>query len=72
VASDSFPAVSEVDAPWPFQTLERYRQGTEDQLGALGLVLNATVLWITIYMDKARARRQVAGRPISPTRSSRG
>jgi hypothetical protein len=36
----------------------------EDQLGALGLVLNATVLWNTIYIDKARAQREVAGRPI--------
>ena len=43
---------------------ERYREGMEDQLGALGLVLNATVLWNTIYMDKARAQRQAAGRPI--------
>ena len=36
----------------------------EDQLGALGLVLNATVLWNTIYLDKARAQRETAGRPI--------
>jgi TnpA family transposase len=46
------------------QLRERYREGMEDQLGALGLVLNATVLWNTIYMDKARAQRQAAGRPI--------
>jgi TnpA family transposase len=32
---------------------ERYREGMEDQLGALGLVLNCVVLWNTIYMDKA-------------------
>jgi TnpA family transposase len=43
------------------QLRERYREGMEDQLGALGLVLNATVLWNTIYMDKARAQRQAAG-----------
>jgi hypothetical protein len=43
---------------------ERYREGIEDQLGALGLVLNCVVLWNTIYMDKARAQRQAAGRPI--------
>ncbi len=43
----------------------RYREGMEDQLGALGLVLNTTVLWNTIYMDKARAQRQAAGQPIS-------
>jgi TnpA family transposase len=28
-----------------------YREGQEDQLGALGLVLNAVVLWNTIYME---------------------
>jgi hypothetical protein len=43
---------------------ERYREGMEDQLGALGLMLNCVVLWNTIYMDKARAQRQAAGRPI--------
>jgi len=30
-----------------------YREGQEDQLGALGLVLNAVVLWNTIYMESA-------------------
>ncbi|MBY0545484.1 MAG: Tn3 family transposase, partial [Gammaproteobacteria bacterium] len=28
---------------------KRYREGQEDQLGALGLVTNASVLWNTIY-----------------------
>jgi len=32
---------------------QRYRQGQEDQLGALGLIVNAVVLWNTIYMDAA-------------------
>jgi TnpA family transposase len=32
---------------------KRYREGQEDQLGALGLVTNAVVLWNTIYMQKA-------------------
>ena len=32
---------------------QRYREGQEDQLGALGLVVNALVLWNTIYMDAA-------------------
>ena len=27
--------------------------GQEDQLSALGLVLNASVLWQTLYMDQA-------------------
>ena len=32
---------------------QRYREGQEDQLGALGLVINAIILWNTIYMDAA-------------------
>ncbi len=32
---------------------QRYREGQEDQLGALGLVLNALILWNTRYMDAA-------------------
>jgi TnpA family transposase len=30
---------------------KRYREGQEDQMGALGLVTNAVVLWNTIYMQ---------------------
>ncbi len=30
---------------------QRYREGQEDQLGTLGLVVNVIVLWNTIYMD---------------------
>ena len=33
---------------------ERYREGQEDQLGALGLVTNAVVLWNTLYMQEER------------------
>lgn len=29
---------------------QRYREGQEDQLGALGLVVNVIVLWNTLYM----------------------
>jgi len=32
---------------------QRYREGQEDQLGALGLTVNLVVLWNTIYMDAA-------------------
>jgi TnpA family transposase len=32
---------------------QRYREGQEDQLGALGLVVNAAILWNTIYMNEA-------------------
>nr|WP_258308526.1 transposase [Streptomyces sp. NWU339] len=35
------------------QLYHRYQDGTEDQLGALGLVLNALVLFDTRYMDAA-------------------
>lgn len=31
----------------------RYREGQEDQLGALGLVTNAVVLWNTVYLQAA-------------------
>ncbi len=34
---------------------KRYREGQEDQLGALGLVTNAVVLWNTIYIESALA-----------------
>lgn len=30
---------------------QRYREGQEDQLGTLGLVVNMIILWNTIYMD---------------------
>jgi TnpA family transposase len=30
---------------------QHYREGQEDQLGALGLVVNVIALWNTIYMD---------------------
>jgi len=32
---------------------KRYKEGQEDQLGALGLVTNASILWNTIYMQEA-------------------
>jgi TnpA family transposase len=32
---------------------QHYREGQEDQLGALGLVVNALILWNTRYMDAA-------------------
>jgi TnpA family transposase len=32
---------------------QRYREGQEDQLGALGLVVNAMVLWNTLYIEAA-------------------
>lgn len=35
---------------------QAYRDGMEDQLGSLGLVLNAVVLWTTRYIDAAVAQ----------------
>ena len=35
------------------QVRKRYREGQEDQLSSLGLVLNAVALWNTLYLDKA-------------------
>ncbi|MGW0194800.1 Tn3 family transposase [Nonomuraea sp. NPDC003201] len=35
--------------------MRAYRAGQEDQLGALGLVLNAAVLWTIRYLDAAVA-----------------
>jgi TnpA family transposase len=43
---------------------QRYREGQEDQLGALGLVLNAVVLWNTIYMDATLAQLRREGFPV--------
>ena len=43
---------------------QRYHDGMEDQLGALGLVLNCVVLWNTVYIDAALDRLRVAGYPV--------
>jgi TnpA family transposase len=43
---------------------QRYREGQEDQLGALGLVLNAVVLWNTFYMDLAVKQLRTDGYPV--------
>ena len=32
---------------------EKYRSGMEDQLGALGLVVNIITLWNTLYLERA-------------------
>ena len=43
---------------------QRYRDGMEDQLGALGLVLNCIVLWNTVYINAALERLRAAGYPV--------
>jgi hypothetical protein len=40
---------------------QRYREGQEDQLGALGLVVNALILWTTRYMDAALTHLRATG-----------
>ncbi len=45
---------------------QRYREGQEDQLGALGLVVNAVVLWNTRYLDAALARVRTSGVFVKP------
>ena len=37
------------------------KEGQEDQLGALGLVVNAIVLWNTRYMDAVLSKLQADG-----------
>ena len=44
---------------------KRYREGQEDQLGALGLVLNVVVLWNTRYLDAALAHLREQGEPVA-------
>jgi TnpA family transposase len=41
-----------------------YRDGIEDQLGALGLILNTITLWNTVYLDHAISELRAAGYPI--------
>jgi TnpA family transposase len=45
---------------------QRYREGQEDQLGALGLVVNMLVLWNTLYIDAALQQLDREGFPIQP------
>jgi TnpA family transposase len=40
---------------------QNYREGQEDQLGALGLVLNMIVLWNTIYIEAALNQLRAEG-----------
>ena len=50
---------------------QRYREGQEDQLGALGLVLNAVVLWNTRYIDAAITELHRRGAPVEPADAAR-
>ncbi|MET9644806.1 Tn3 family transposase [Streptomyces syringium] len=48
-----------------------YREGMEDQLGALGLALNAVVWWNTLYIDAAVKKLEAGGVTVSPGIRSR-
>jgi TnpA family transposase len=43
----------------------------EDQLGALGLVLNCVTLWNTIYLDHALAALREQGYPVRDVDAAR-
>jgi TnpA family transposase len=45
---------------------QHYREGQEDQLGALGLVVNIITLWNTIYMDAVLEQLRSEGYPLKP------
>ncbi|HUY49236.1 MAG TPA: Tn3 family transposase [Streptosporangiaceae bacterium] len=42
----------------------RYERGLENQLGALGLVLNCVTLWTTVYLDAAVRQLKAQGCPV--------
>jgi hypothetical protein len=43
-----------------------HREHTEDQLGALGLVVNVVVLWNTRYLDATLAQVRASSISVSP------
>ena len=45
---------------------QRYREGQEDQLGALGLVVNIIILWNTLYINAALEQLASDGYPVRP------
>ncbi|WP_329189448.1 Tn3 family transposase [Actinacidiphila glaucinigra] len=44
---------------------QNYREGMEEQLGALGLTLNAVVLWTSLYLDRAAKQLDADGFPVT-------
>jgi len=44
---------------------QKYRRGQEEQLGALGLVVNAVTLWNSRYMDRAAGHLRDLGREVN-------
>jgi TnpA family transposase len=47
------------------ELFQRYHDGMEDQLGALGLVVNCVVLWNTYYIDLAIKQLRAQGHDIN-------
>lgn len=47
------------------QLRQRYREGMEDQLGSLGLALNAVIWWNSLYLDAAVQRLRAQGFPVT-------
>ena len=50
---------------------QRYREGQEDQLSALGLVVNFIVLWNTLYMDAVLNQLRAEGYEVRPEDKAR-
>jgi TnpA family transposase len=50
---------------------QRYREGQEDQLSALGLVVNIIVLWNTLYMDAVLNQLRGEGVEVRPEDEAR-
>ncbi|MFB9681776.1 Tn3 family transposase [Streptosporangium vulgare] len=44
---------------------QRYREGLEDQLGSLGLALNAVIWWNSLYLDAAVKHLREQGFPVT-------
>jgi TnpA family transposase len=53
------------------ELFQRYREGQEDQLSALGLVVNMIVLWNTLYMDAVLTQLRNEGYPVKPEDEAR-
>ena len=53
------------------ELFQRYREGQEDQLSALGLVVNMIVLWNTLYMDAVLTQLRHEGYPIQSVDEAR-
>jgi TnpA family transposase len=46
------------------ELFHHYERGLENQLGVLGLVLNAVVLWATVYLNAAIRQLKTQGYPV--------